>query len=917
MRAARFGHPVALDRSKVLETAQKHLAKGNYDKAIAEYERLVKEDPRDVRTWLKIGDLYTRKGARKEACQTYLRVAQHYADQGFFLKAVAVYKQILKLDPSRLDVSVKLAEMYQQLDMTSEALGAFEHVAASLGRAGQVDKAMAVLKKMVNLDPENIPARIKMAEALSKAGKAPQAAAEFEVGAQLLEQQGRMDDYIKVAERLLFHRPGDAKTARKLASLYLERSDPKRALAKLQLCFKADPRDVETLELLARAFHLLGQTPKTISVYRETARILSEQGKDEERVRILKRILELDPSDQEARQALAAQAEKSQARRAQVEPPASAVVESGTHAAPDVDDVEEADIEALDEDELEVLEPDEDDVIVVEEDAPVSEERTASQPEPTAGSGAAARPPSAPAPEPAAGQPSIPPDAEREAQIARLLTECDVFMRYGLKNKILGQLGQILELDPNHVEARERLKDLHIEMGHTDQAKAQLHALADLFEQHKPAVAELYLQQVLDLDPEDALAQQRLRGASMPPAPASEAEAALLEEPEEEAVVFVDDSLAPAPDPDTLALLDEPERPEDFDEAPAPAPEGAATTPPDADEVVEVTAGREPRWAMQPPAATESEPPEGDTTPPPALEEEALAPVSPEEFEQAPAPAPEQAEAEAEAEARLRVEQGGGEIEEILDEADFFIQQGMYDEARSSLQDALEEHPNHPLLVDKLADIDEAATTGADDQAAASQEGPDQSFELAERLAEELGESTESSEEQIDVETVFAQFKKGVAETVGEDDTDTHFDLGIAYKEMGLVDDAIGEFQVCTTDPDRECMAHTMIGLCYNEQGKTAEAIEHFKKGLYASKKSEREELGLYFELGHAYEMLNDANEALYYYENVKKRDPNFRGVDERIKALSQPQSAQPASSTPNVGMDDVDRAFDDLLRED
>ena len=105
-----FRASVAVDRTKVLAAAQKHLSKGNYDRAIAEYKKLVDADPRDVRTWLKIGDLYTRKGAHREATETYFRVAEHYATQGFFLKAVAVYKQILKLQPGRLDIQpVQLA----------------------------------------------------------------------------------------------------------------------------------------------------------------------------------------------------------------------------------------------------------------------------------------------------------------------------------------------------------------------------------------------------------------------------------------------------------------------------------------------------------------------------------------------------------------------------------------------------------------------------------------------------------------------------------------------------------------------------------------------------------------------------------------------------------------------------------------
>ena len=220
---------MAVDRSKVLSAAQKHLAKGNYDRAIAEYRRLVDEDPADVRTWLKIGDLQTRKGAHKEASDTYHRVAEHYADQGFFLKAVAVYKQILKLQPTRLDVSLRLAEMYEQLQLVSDALQTYEQAAIAYARAGDALHMLDILDRMAKLDPDNIPVRIKYAEALSKAKETERAASEFEAGARLLEEQGRIDDYLKVAERLLYHRPGDVALAKKLARTYLSRTDARAA----------------------------------------------------------------------------------------------------------------------------------------------------------------------------------------------------------------------------------------------------------------------------------------------------------------------------------------------------------------------------------------------------------------------------------------------------------------------------------------------------------------------------------------------------------------------------------------------------------------------------------------------------------------------------------------------------------------
>jgi tetratricopeptide (TPR) repeat protein len=196
----------------------------------------------------------------------------------------------------------------------------------------------------------------------------------------------------------------------------------------------------------------------------------------------------------------------------------------------------------------------------------------------------------------------------------------------------------------------------------------------------------------------------------------------------------------------------------------------------------------------------------------------------------------------------------------------------------------------------------------------------DESFRLAEKLAEELGtegDSTESGGAVLDVESVFQQFKKGVAEQIGLEDSDTHFDLGIAYKEMGLLDDAIGEFDLARQNPQRECIAFTMMGICFVEKGEIADAISHFKKGLYAEAKTDREELGLYFELGQAYELMHDAKEALYYYQKVQKREPEFRNVGDRIKALASPQGKAAAPEEPEPEMDDVDRAFDDLMGDD
>ncbi len=126
------------------------------------------------------------------------------------------------------------------------------------------------------------------------------------------------------------------------------------------------------------------------------------------------------------------------------------------------------------------------------------------------------------------------------------------------------------------------------------------------------------------------------------------------------------------------------------------------------------------------------------------------------------------------------------------------------------------------------------------------------------------------------------------------------------------MNDAISEFGLCLANPQRVCISETMIGLCYIERGEIAEGVIHYKKGLYADHKTDREELGLYYELGRAYELLGDPKEALFYFEKVKKRDRTFRNVDDRIEALARPAPAQSVVAANPA--DDIDAVFDDLM---
>jgi tetratricopeptide (TPR) repeat protein len=175
----------------------------------------------------------------------------------------------------------------------------------------------------------------------------------------------------------------------------------------------------------------------------------------------------------------------------------------------------------------------------------------------------------------------------------------------------------------------------------------------------------------------------------------------------------------------------------------------------------------------------------------------------------------------------------------------------------------------------------------------------DQSFDLGSKIPRELGEDKLYNQPLAGdegVKDVFEQFKLGVAQQVDAGDANTHYDLGVAYKEMGLVEDAVAEFEIARENPEREAIAQTMIGDCYVQAGQLSEAINAYKRGLYAERKSPNEELQLYYALGTTYLALGDTAEALYYFQKVAKREPEFRDVQQQIAALM--GSGVPPSST-------------------
>ncbi|MDP3091104.1 MAG: tetratricopeptide repeat protein [Nitrospira sp.] len=155
---------MALDRTKVLQSAQLLAAKGQYDAAIAEWRKLAGEAPNDGSIHNSIGDLHLKRNAVPEAITAFLQAAAGFRSEGATLKAIATYKKILKVDPTRYEVYRHLGDLNAERGLLSSAVQDYLTLGKYYLKERKGKEALEVYKKIVSQDPSNLDAQQRVAE---------------------------------------------------------------------------------------------------------------------------------------------------------------------------------------------------------------------------------------------------------------------------------------------------------------------------------------------------------------------------------------------------------------------------------------------------------------------------------------------------------------------------------------------------------------------------------------------------------------------------------------------------------------------------------------------------------------------------------------------------------------------------------
>lgn len=887
--------------------------------AVNEYRKLLVEDPTDTRTLLVTGDLLVRAGDAEGAIQTYDTVARLYAEQGFGDKSIAVYRQVRRmLLQQRPDLLARYAHvvehlvlLYQGVGKLNEALALLDEEANRLRTAALELEAIAIYRRMTEVAPSMPLPYLRLAEGLCRTGNVDDAIQYFSSAADLLRTASRREDALRVVERIL-HFKQDPRFARLAAELYLaagQAPEAMQALSRLQICFQADPTDLPTLQLLAQAFIQIDQEDKAIEVQKELARQAHEQGNRELFQTTLAELKRRAPSDDQVHaltqmpppggESLKPGAKRRAAPKRPTDPSVAAVLSSSipphpsqapsvdrasapgrpsrVHGArpsgpprvpprvppatkPDQPERAEASGLGLDRPALVSPEPSRPPV----SSAPISELPVSLH------SLMPSAAPSAPQPSkpPAVGRPSEDP----QSVLARTLTDANTYRELGLTDRAIALLRDALRVDPESIPVRELLRDTLAESGNTAAAIEEMVEIAQVYLAHeREDHAETVLRNILEAAPTHKKATALLRElgklSKLPSEPAYASHAPLPSAPNREH--------PSSPRPNSSLP------PVSFPPLPARGTTG-----------------------IMPPAP--SRPPE---KPSPSV----VAGTRP-------------------------------SLDDVLEQAESFATRGLYERAEALLLEELSRLPNHPLLLEALEEVrdDQRLASRPPGGQAAFGSSPSQPSQpsrpsrfsaspgsllapssltglaLQAQLTELDAAVRESQNppigvfsSKVDVESLFEKFKEGVRSQVSDTDSATHYDLGLAYKEMNLLDDAIEELTLAAKDKARESVCFSTIALIYVEQRMYPKAMDFFNRGLASPNRLPEQDITLHYELGNVNELSGNPDKALVHFEEVASRNPNFRDVRDRIARIK--QQLRPSLSPPS-NEDDVDRAFKSLL---
>ena len=873
---------MAYNKSKHIDAAQKYLQQGKLPQAIAEYQQILKNEPKDQVTLMTLGDLFVRQGETFQALEYFERLAKIFLNDGFTTKAIAIYKKVAKLAPEESRPLERLAELYVQQGVLSEARPLYLQLAEVQLKAGRQPQAAALFRKLLEAEPDNLRVQTRLAELQLAMGSEEEALATFLGALQRVMDHGEHLEAIRLADRILKIDPknlptlqlkvralaGANKTAEATALLESlpEQDSPGGETTTMLLDHYLENAQLEKAALLAEKVY--AQEPKNYAMVHRVAQALLEAGNlDRSRsLLILIRNTMIDSGDHEA---LAQTFSKlAEGRPGEIEPLEWLVDlygrASDSFRLPDAlaQLAEAYEKSGNNEKALATYEQ-----LLDRSPEDETTRRRYSRLRAKMGLGditgeipppvkLATQESTATSTTPVSSEPSL--EEETGRYVTQVLTDVDLFSSYGLTQKAMDLLESALDHAPGHGPILERLLDLSLATAN-DRRTAELAKILEqlAIDRKDRAKADHYA----ELGKRFRRAAGDLPKSSPVSQPSSGA-------PAEFAVPIID------------AELDEP-----VAELPPPAPAGSddSTTAPTGSVVHEVDLSDE--WealsqqledAMKLTASSDSV----SSAPSSSLDEAVALLSDAANFTSEDARETPTAGETSAADFELQPENSSENTGAAALSADALLAELAVDleGVSSSLGIGSESSQATPASMGQVANAAELPPAPS-----------------AAVIAPTPLRSADANTTAGPLSDLFDEFRSAMGETAGqeEEDLETHYNLGIAYREMGLLEESISEFQKVAKasekgQPFRYAMqCCTLLGLAFVEKGQPAIAVIWYQRALQTPGLDQESILALRYDLGMAQELAGDTTAAFNTFSQVYAMSIDYRDVSERIATIA------------------------------
>src|SRR5712672_1955317 len=957
---------MAYNKSKYVEAAQKLLNQGKVPQAIAEYQNILKYEPRDQVTLMTIGELYIRQGETFQAIDYFERLAQIFVGDGFLTKAIAVYKRIAKLAPEEIRPLEKLADLYVQQGVMSEARPLFLQLAEIHLKGHRQPEAVALLKKLLMAEPDNLRIQIRLADLYTAMGQTADAIEAYVAAAQRALARGDSAECEKLADRALkldsknmaavivkariHSSKGDVAEAAKaleqvadldkggeqtelLLDMYLKNSDWEQAAALASRVFDADPKNFGPAQKITEALLHADEGERALELLERIRVPMVDAGEQENVGRLLHDLTARLPGRIEPLEWLV----EFYGRTSDSFRLADALAHLGDALAGAKQFERAKEVY----EQLVARQPESDapkrklNAVLrklghaVEEEAPVAKhherEEEAGLPVELVKKAAPKLPTEIEMPEvrakPAGDSADAHLDDETQKFIAQSLTDVDLFASYGLTQKAIGLLEAILRRAPRHAPTLEKLLDFVLGAGddrRTAELAGQLEQLhkergdersAERFEELRrrfQRAAGLSDEDLAPLQPAAAEPQSSI--ATAPPEELTVAESHAESKEEVHEVDLSDEWASMLSDTQPVEpVAKQPVREHAAAEFEIPVETVAAENtnpfaeisgdPPAVEDLPEISIRRE---AHETASIFEKEAASIAPAEPAFRTEPASTAKPPKEKppakEKSKAPEPE-----------FEVDQ---EYELVLDAEPLVPAHEQRPPApppprrtpepvHQNAAPAAESFASDQFLADLASEIDQLGLAEPAPPAPASRpraEAPAAAGKNSSKPASPP-KPPSSSMDSGPLKDVFDEFRSELGEMGAEEEEDleNHYNLGIAFREMGLLEEAISEFQKVAKATDRgrpfpytmQCC--TLLGLAFMDKGQPGVAAIWYDRALRTPDLDPESALALRYDLGVAQESAGEPSAALKSFSQVYAMNIDYRDVGERIAALQKP----------------------------